>query len=189
MKYHPFSTTEMMQLFAKSASIRALVDWLYSFYRNFYLMGALLDVLVAKAFTVFAILHSYRENDPTVPVNRLTVMALIVVSCFANLLGIFCSFSVLRYGSHVTDPHPSVPLMFVSRFTMLIIDVVLFAYAYIAGNHSAYSAFTASVGCILCWVVVGFIQKSYSLSQCHVCLWISSFEPFDHSVDWDTLFQ
>ena len=197
----------MAKLLAKSASIRALVDWLYSFYRNFYLMGALLDVLVAVAFTISVILYS-RENEGEI------VMALIVVSCFANLLGIFCSFSVLRYGNSVRDQYSTVRLMSVSRIAMFIIDVVLFSCAYgtdvqdddyyrkeqhvffddyrkeqhvffddYRKEQHVFFAFTASVGCILCWLVVRPSKSCFLLSVAMPCVFVDQFfrtiRPFD----------
>ena len=40
---------------------------------------------------------------------------------------------------------------------MLIINVVLLTHACIIDDHTAFSAFVASVGCILSWIVVRFI--------------------------------
>ena len=95
VKYHLLGATEGAKI-STSETARALVDWFYGFYRNFYLMGVLLDVVVAVAFTVFAILYSHKDDADAEPVSRGTVITLIAVSCFANLLGILCSFSLLR---------------------------------------------------------------------------------------------
>ena len=97
-----------MAEYSKSETTRVIVDWLFSFYRNFYLMGVLLDVVVAVAFTIFAILYSHQDDNAATG-HRGIVIALITVPCFANLLGILCSFSVLRYSSQVRDPNLSVP--------------------------------------------------------------------------------
>ena len=67
-------------------------------------------------------------------------------------------------------------MLFAYRIVMFIFDLVLFIHACITDHHTTFSAFTASVGCILCWVLVRFL-KSFSciLSQCDVCLWIQFF--------------
>ena len=108
VNYHLFGGASEMTKHSQWVTARIFVDWFYSFYRNFYLMGVLLDVVVAVAFTIFAILYSHQDAN-TAPGHRGIVIALITVPCFANLLGILCSFSVLRYSSQVRDPNLSVP--------------------------------------------------------------------------------
>ena len=88
MTAHLFGGTEFSELF-ESMTIRVYADWMFSIYRNVYLMSVLLDVVVAVTFTSFAILYSHSNHGGM-------VIALITLPCLANLLGSLCSFSLLR---------------------------------------------------------------------------------------------
>ena len=176
MSFHYLGSTEFAELF-KSTTIRVFIDWTYGIFRNTYLMGVLFDIVVAVAFTIFAILYSHKDdaNDDDAPVSNGTMIALIAVPCLGNLMGIFCSFSLLRYGSLVSVPHSSVSLMSVHRIIMLILDAVLFVHACCIQHCTTFSAFTTSIGCILCWVVVRFFKVLFLLSVLMRCLWIQFF--------------
>ena len=94
VRFHLRGVTDISDLF-RSTTVRIYVDWAYSFCRNIYSLGVLLDVVAALTFTSFAALYR-RQHYDAMSFHRGIAITLIIVPCLASLSGVFCSFSALR---------------------------------------------------------------------------------------------
>ena len=94
MGVHLLDATRFGELI-KSSAFRIYINRLFASFRDFIVLGVLLDVVVAVTFTSFAILYKGQDKDAAEHRHSNRIV-LISISCILNLFGVFRTLPMLR---------------------------------------------------------------------------------------------